>query len=131
METFPVRIGDIVVTQNPNKLEALGVGSCIILVIYDEITKIAGMAHILLPETIKSDNGPPGKYADSAVIELIRQVVIKGGNRNRLKSKMVGGARMFELSSQTEGILDVGKRNAIAVKLWLEKNGIPLVAEDI
>lgn len=132
MTTHPVRIGDIITASAPDELEALALGSCIALIIYDAEIKIATMAHILLPNNIATDKDTKrGKYATDAVPEAIRTVLNKGAKRERIKAKMAGGARMFELTGKTKLTLDVGKRNSEMVKKLLEVHNIPLVAEDI
>ncbi|MCY3413644.1 MAG: chemotaxis protein CheD [Candidatus Heimdallarchaeota archaeon] len=132
METHPVRIGDIIFASAPDKLEALALGSCIGLIIYDPVLKLGAMAHILLPEDVAHDSDNKlGKYATTAIPETIRTVMNKGGKRDRLVAKMAGGARMFELTGKTALTLDVGKRNAEMVRKLLEANNIPILAEDV
>lgn len=90
------------------------------------------MAHILLPSNLSTDNDTKlGKYATSAVPATIREALNRGGRRERLKAKIAGGARMFELTGKNKLTLDVGKRNSEKVKELLRKNQIPLIAEDI
>ncbi len=132
MVKYSCRIGDIVSGTAADELEALALGSCIALIIYDAEIKVGAMAHILLPVDIARDrDNKMGKYATTAVPETIRTVLNKGGKRDRLKAKIVGGARMFELTGKNKLTLDVGKRNAEKIKELLRVNQIPIVAEDI
>lgn len=128
------RIGDIIISRTPDQLEALALGSCIACIVYDETIKVACMAHILLPEssTFKSDDeNKPGKYADTAIPEVIKLILNKGAKRERLKAKIAGGARMFEMTGKNKLTLDVGLRNIDAVRNLLQKNNIPIVAQDV
>jgi chemotaxis protein CheD len=117
-----VRMGEIVVSANPNdELVALGLGSCIGLAIVDRSAGVAGLAHIVLPESgDKVDQ--PGKFADTGVPELIAQLRRAGAVDRRFETAMVGGARMFELS----GGLDIGSRNDRAVRAALAMARVPV-----
>jgi chemotaxis protein CheD len=106
------RMGEITVSANPgDELVALGLGSCIGLAIVDRTAGIAGLVHVVLPESNQA-TGPAGKFADLAVPELIRQLRALGAVERRLQTVLVGGARMFEMS----GGLDIGARNEKAVR---------------
>jgi chemotaxis protein CheD len=118
------RMGEMVVSSNPNEeLVALGLGSCIGLAIVDRTAGVAGLAHIVLPES--NDRGDQmGKFADTAVPELIAKLGEAGAVESRLEAAIAGGARMFEMS----GGLDIGSRNEAAVRAALAKARIPVKA---
>lgn len=48
---FVVGMGRFIVSSKPSTLTALGLGSCVGLVIYDKVAKIGGMAHVMLPDS--------------------------------------------------------------------------------
>jgi chemotaxis protein CheD len=109
-------------------LAALGLGSCIGLTMHDPVAGVAGMVHVMLPESeIASRPGPPGKYADTAVPALLEEVRRLGGDPARLVCKMAGGAQMFSNGSGG-GMLNIGSRNAIAVRAALQSAGLRLRA---
>ena len=118
------RMGEMVVSNDPNdELVALGLGSCIGLAIVDRTAGVAGLAHIVLPES--NDRGEPvGKFADIAVPELIARMRSAGAAKHRCEAAIVGGARMFEMS----GGLDIGARNEAAVRAALAKARITVKA---
>jgi chemotaxis protein CheD len=121
-----VRMGEIAVTQSPAEtLVTIGLGSCIGLALVDQSKAIAGLAHIMLPEAIGS-GGPPGKFADVAVPELIARTVALGAARRSLQAIVVGGAQMFSLNGG--GSLDIGMRNEKAVRWLLSEARIPVIA---
>jgi len=131
MTTYTARIGEIVTGRAPDVLEALALGSCVAIAMYDPQNKIGALCHILLPESsMYKEIDNIGKYADTAVPEAIRQVTAKGANRERLRAKIAGGAKMFELSGVNKMTIDVGSRNIEAVKSHLKKHEIPIVADD-
>jgi chemotaxis protein CheD len=117
-----VRMGELVVSANATEeLVALGLGSCIGLVIVDRSARVAGLAHVVLPESGDRVD-QPGKFADTAVPELIRQMRRAGAVDRRFETAMVGGARMFEMS----GGLDIGARNEQAVRAALARARVPV-----
>jgi len=118
-------MGEIEVSKRTGEeLVARGLGSCIGLALIDRSSGVAGMAHIVLPESNGSNN-EPGKFADTAVPALIAQMQTAGAVSRRLDAVLAGGARMFEL-----GEMDIGARNAAAVKTGLARAGLPVRAAD-
>jgi chemotaxis protein CheD len=119
-----VRMGEIEVSsETGEELVARGLGSCIGLAMIDRQSGVAGMAHIVLPEAPKASDPEPGKFADLAVPELISQMKRAGAAVRRLDAVLAGGARMFEL-----GDMDIGARNAEAVKRGLARSGVTVRA---
>ena len=54
-----VRMGEIAVTQSPAELlVTVGLGSCIGLALVDQPRRIAGLAHIMLPEAVGACAAP-------------------------------------------------------------------------
>lgn len=90
-------------------LFAVGLGSCIGLAVLDRTAGVAGLAHIVLPES-HEPGAEPGKFANLAVPELISRMRQAGAVPRRMEAALVGGARMF-----SSGELDIGARNAAAV----------------
>ena len=120
-----VRMGEIEVSGRAgDELVARGLGSCIGLALVDRFTGVAGLAHIVLPQSTETDH-QPGKFANLAVPELVDRVVRAGASRRRLEAVLAGGACMFEL-----GELDIGARNAEAVRAGLAASGLPVRAAD-
>jgi chemotaxis protein CheD len=118
-----VRMGEIAVSlSGDGELVALGLGSCIALALLDSAGGVAGLAHIVLPESC--EHGPQlGKYADSAVPELVSRMRHAGAVQRRLEAVLAGGARMFEV-----GDLDIGARNDAAVRAALATERVPVRA---
>lgn len=125
-----VGMADLKTTVSPGILTTLGLGSCVGICLYDSVTKISGMAHIMLPssKSIKN-NSNLCKFADTGIELLINEMVSKGASKYRLASKIAGGAQMFSFSSKSD-IMKIGERNVIAVKQILKDYGIPIKAED-
>ncbi|MGI6783825.1 MAG: chemotaxis protein CheD [Aminivibrio sp.] len=128
-----VGMAEMTVVSSPESLVTLGLGSCIGLVLYDQTAKVAGMAHIMLPDSRGAKEKAlekPGKFADTAIPLLIEQVCRRGAVRSRLKAKMAGGSQMFALPGAQTDFLAVGSRNSAETTEILKKMGISLVASD-
>ena len=126
-----VGIADLNLVLDPGVIMTIGLGSCIGIAIYDKSLKVAGLAHIMLPDStqFKSANNPM-KFADLAIPMLIDKMEKKGCKRRNMVAKIAGGASMFNFSDKSI-ISDIGKRNSESVKKILKENGIPIIAEDI
>jgi chemotaxis protein CheD len=85
------------------------------------------MVHIMLPDSAgRTDR--PGKYADTAVTLLIKDLNALGCKNRSLVAKMAGGACMFEYFGAN---LNIGERNAERVRVLLQDNHIQLATEDV
>ncbi|MCL1630861.1 chemotaxis protein CheD [Sporolactobacillus sp. CPB3-1] len=127
-----VGLSEIKFALNPETLKTLGLGSCVGVVIYHEESKIAGMAHVMLPdsELARVSSYPLGKYADTAIPALIKKLTEDFRcSRLQLKAKIAGGAEMFK-TTRAHLVPSIGKRNVYAVKAQLAAFQIPLVSED-
>jgi len=120
-----VRMGEIAASRSAGDvLVAIGLGSCIGLVLVDRTTSVAGLAHVMLPESNGSESF---KFADHAVPALREKVVALGASPSRLEAVLVGGAQMFSFKG---GLLDIGARNEAATLELLDDLRIPVVAKE-
>jgi len=119
------------VCNAPDGLTTLGLGSCIGAVIYDPVSKVSGMVHVMLPDSkaIK-ENSNKAKFADTGIEELLDMVIKAGADRKKLVAKIAGGAQMFAFSGGTNEFNKIGERNAKAVKEMLGGYNIPILAEE-
>ena len=125
LETM-VRMGELAVSSAPgHKLVSLGLGSCIGLALLDRRMGIAGLAHIVLPQSQGHAHDNPRKFADLAIPEMLTELEGIGARRIRLEAVLVGGAAMFAVSAAS---LEVGQRNEAAVREVLTGVRIPVVA---
>lgn len=127
-----VGIADLNFVGAPNRIRTSGLGSCVGVIVYDERKQVAGMAHVMLPESLqaKQDGFNPYKYADTAMELLIEGLLERGAAKFRLKAKMAGGAQMFQ-QFNGPGVMRIGPRNIEAVQEFLEAWQIPIVASDV
>ncbi len=130
MQNTIIGIADLAVAKAPDAITTLGLGSCVGLVLYDKISKVGGMAHIMLPRApMDVEQKHLAKYADTAFLELFKRVLRAGASPYMLSAKMAGGAHMFA-SSMDSDIMKVGQRNVDMCHTMLRSRGIALAAED-
>lgn len=123
-----VRMGELAVSRSAgDTLVAIGLGSCIGLALIDRARSVAGLAHVMLPESTGApDPASRCKFADIAVPALIDKVLGLGAVPNRLEAVLVGGARMFAFGGSS---LDIGARNEEATLAHLAHRRIKVVAK--
>ncbi len=125
-EVIVIGIGEYCV--GGDVMMSIGLGSCVGLVIHDEERKIGGLAHVMLPNSTGKPGERVGKYADTAVEILLRELGQKGCRTGTLRAKLAGGASMFQNFS---GNLNIGDRNVERLRELLKERNIPIVREDI
>ena len=131
MAKIIVGMADLNVTKAPGILATLGLGSCVGIALYDPSSKIAGLAHIMLPDSTKLQNNQNvGKFADTAMAKLIKDMTKLGANKSRLQAKIAGGAQMFAFNSKNEE-MRIGDRNVEATLKLLKSYAIPLIAYEV
>ncbi|WP_087972885.1 chemotaxis protein CheD [Oceanobacillus rekensis] len=131
-KVIKVGIADLNIVSAPNTIRTSGLGSCVGVVIYDSSKKIAGLSHVLLPDshTTKQVNLNRFKYADTSIPYLVHLLIENGARKYALKAKMAGGAQMFQLS-QASDVMRIGPRNIEAVEQKLQELQIPIMASDV
>lgn len=127
-----VGMADLKTCVSPNSVITLGLGSCVGIAIRDPQTKIGGLAHIMLPDSTAMTNGNlnVAKFADTGIVELVRQMEKLGAARYRMVAKIAGGATMFAFEGGRSAVGQVGSRNVEASKAKLKELKIPLLAQD-
>ena len=131
-EIIKVGMADLKTCISPDGVTTLGLGSCVGIAIRDPMTKIGGLAHIMLPDSTAMRNGQQNiaKFADTGIEELVRQMEKLGAKRIRMVAKIAGGATMFAFQGSNAGVGQVGDRNVEATKAKLKEMKIPILAED-
>ncbi len=129
-ELIKVGMADLKITKSPSVLTTLGLGSCVGIALYDLDIKLAGLAHIMLPDSTQiKNNANKAKFADTALEILLQELKKAGAQKSNIVAKIAGGAQMFSMDSQSD-IMKIGTRNVLATKKLLEQYKIPLKAED-
>lgn len=126
-----VGIADMNIAKAPDKIRTSGLGSCVGVVLYDERSTTVGMIHVMLPDSSlgRAEAINIAKFADTGIPAMVEQLKIEGIQPYKLKAKIAGGAQMFQFSTTSE-TMRIGPRNVEAVKEYLKKFSIPIIAED-
>ena len=128
-----VRVGmaDYKICRSPQKISTLGLGSCLGVVLYDRMTKMCGMAHIMMPDSTKiTKNSNRMKFVDTCLPDMYEELILAGAKKSGIIAKLAGGAKMFSYQSNNK-FLNIGEQNVEAVHKILHQWGIPIVAEDV
>lgn len=120
-----VGMGQILVARCPGKLTAV-LGSCVGVALVHPRLHVGCLAHVVLPESAGRES-TPGKFADTAIPVMIRQLEELGANRSGLVAKITGGACMFG----TSGPLQIGEANIEAVTRLLGQAGIRMAGKHV
>lgn len=132
MTKIMVNIAQLKIAEPPDMLCALGLGSCVSVVLYDPVSKISGMLHVLLPTEQEVDSGAhklQTKFANPGVRMLLAEVVKAGAQRKRLQAKLAGGAAVLTPVDMHEK--PIGQRNCEACVEMLKSLNIPIVSMDL
>jgi chemotaxis protein CheD len=127
--SIPVGLGEVCVTRaDAVPLVAHGLGSCIALCLFDPVSKVAGLAHVVLPGSDPS-NAPNAKFAGSALPALVEAMHRAGGARDprRYQARLAGGAHVLAL----DGSPRIGDQNLSAVRAALAAAEVPVIAEHV
>jgi chemotaxis protein CheD len=117
-----VGMADLNVTHLTGVLKTTGLGSCVGVTLYDVKTKVAGMAHVMLPSSDIAREGAfnIAKYADTAIPDMIVKMQNLGASVQRMEAKLAGN----------HDTMRIGPRNVESCKEMLKKYSIPIKAED-
>lgn len=124
-----VNIAQLKIASPPDVLCALGLGSCVGVVLYDPVNHICGMQHVLLPKMSDQSGMPVTKYADPGIRELRKEVIRAGAQGSRLRAKLAGGAAV--LFRTDNGMVPVGRQNSEECLRVLAEMKIPVEGKDL
>lgn len=126
-----VGISDMKVSDNPEDvLITYSLGSCIGVVIWDPVAKVAGLLHYMLPDSSldkEKAQAKPFMFADTGIPRLFKETYRFGAVKTRLVVKVVGGSQIMDNS----GIFNIGKRNHAILRKMFWKNNIMITKEDV
>jgi chemotaxis protein CheD len=125
-ELIVIGISDQNTAKPPDILVSYALGSCVGICLYDNLHRIAGLSHILLPNSkICNGNVDVYKFADTAIKSLVSNMEKLGCSRFRLTAKISGGANMFLSTGKS-----IGEKNVKAVIAELDNLKIKIIAQD-
>lgn len=126
-----VGIGEFAVSGSADDvLVTHALGSCVAVCIWDPTTLVAGLLHLLLPDSrinpVRAKE-QPAAFADTGIPLLFQSAYARGLQKNRCLVRLVGGAEMAGSGAS----FDIGKRNILAAKNILWRNGVLIKGEDV
>jgi chemotaxis protein CheD len=126
-----VGIADMNVCWAPDKITTVGLGSCVGIAIYSMSSNMAGLIHIMLPDSTKiKQNQNRLKFADTGIDDLVARLEKEGMHRYEMMAKIAGGAKMFDMPN-TSPMGSIGEKNVEAVRAKLSSMKIKIKGEDV
>jgi chemotaxis protein CheD len=124
-----VRIAHHAVAKGHSRIVTIGLGSCVAIAIHDRVTKVGGLAHVLLPDaSLGRGVENRARYASTAVPLLLDEMRALGA-AGPWAGTLVGGAALFGPMLAFGGA--VGARNVEAARAALARARVPVVGEDV
>ena len=124
-----VGVADCRVTRDRgSSIVTYALGSCIAVTVHDPVARVAGMLHLMLPESaldpVKAQQNPC-IFADTGIAFLLERVCAEGAGRERLVVRVAGGAQVMDEA----GVFNIGRRNCQAVREVLSRAGLRVETE--
>lgn len=131
-EALRVGMAELRVARSPGILAVYGIGSCVVLALWDERSGLGGLAHSMLPVAGAQPDGDerPAKYCDTAAGALLEALAGLGGRTETCRAWLVGGANMFSSAAREGAPATVGERNLASAREGLRLRRLTLAAED-
>lgn len=129
-----IGISDLAVSNNADDtLITYSLGSCIAVLVYDPLARVAGMIHVMLPDSNiekmakNSIAFNPYKYMDTGLPLLIKKCLAMGAKKQTMSISVFGGAQVFD----REDYFNIGKRNYVALRKILWQEGLLIRNEHV
>jgi chemotaxis protein CheD len=119
--------GEVYATQRDMVIVTV-LGSCVSACLRDAQVNVGGMNHFMLPYHAAEPEGPlseSARYGAYAMELLVNHMLSLGARRERIQAKVFGAGRIVP------GMSDVGARNADFALEYLQRERIPVVAQDL
>lgn len=107
-------------------------GSCVAITVWHSALKIGGMCHYMLPERGRGKiTRLDGRYADEAILLLLKEALRRQTNPYDYEVKLFGGGNMFTHTKKKGAKLNIANRNVIAGQELLQRHGFAVAAEHL
>jgi len=127
-----VGLADRVMSTDPSALLiTFALGSCLGVTVWDPETHVAGLLHLMLPESSTNPEKAitqPFMFADTGVPRFFKDAYALGGQKSRLVVCVAGGAA---LAMPGESFFQIGQRNIAALRKLFWKNGVLIHAQEM
>jgi chemotaxis protein CheD len=115
------------IAKEPDSLSTLGVGSCIVICLYAADQKIGALLHCMLPRE-ESDTSNPYRCVDTAISQIVVELLRRGITTPSLTAKLVGGSQMFPSVDSQQSIGEQNIEQALRILKIME---IPVLGTDL
>jgi len=119
---FGTAPGDLIVTH--------ALGSCLGISIHDEIAKVGGILHYMLPtSTLDSEKAKknPLMFGDLGIPAFFQEAYKLGATKDRLRVVIAGGANVISGTNN----FDIGGRNITIARKLFWKNNVMIAAQHV
>ena len=127
-----IGIADMKISSNPKDLLiTYALGSCLGITLYDPISKVGGLLHLMLPNSTTNPEKAvknPYMFVDTGVPSFFKECYKRGAVRERLVVKVAGGAATQKTAIDS---FKIGKRNFLMLRKLFWKNHILIESQDV
>lgn len=123
-----VHPGQVVVSDEPGSLTTI-LGSCVAVCLHDPKIRVGGLNHFLLPMESPSEE-LVGRYAPTAISQLVELMQLQGAAVNRMVAHIIGGAAVLAAFGRP-GQQHLGMRNVAIAREMMAQYRIPVASFDV
>ncbi|MBY5932608.1 chemotaxis protein CheD [Tateyamaria omphalii] len=123
-QSLHITQGEHATGTGPHIVISTLLGSCVACCLWDPVSRVGGMNHMLLAHAAGRD-ARRTLSGINAMELLINDLVKLGADRSRLCAKVFGGARMVT------GLSDIGAQNVQFTLDYLAQEEIPLITHSL
>jgi len=126
-----VGMAEVVVSNNPGvTLATYSLGSCLGVSIYDPVTRVGGLIHIMLPDSSiapEKARVQPAMFLDTGLPRLFQSAYQMRLDKHRAQICVAGGGQILD----SQGVFNIGQRNYAALAVLLQRHGLHIAAQDV
>jgi chemotaxis protein CheD len=124
-ETLGIIGGEFAITHDDDNLPiSTLLGSCVAVMLYDNVMRIKGMNHFLLPSSCA--RGESCRFGLYAMEAMLNEMYKLGCNKKNISAKIAGGATILRNFSES-----IGEKNVMFARTFCRSENIRVVAESV
>ncbi|MCX6074424.1 MAG: chemotaxis protein CheD [Campylobacterales bacterium] len=124
-ETLGIIGGEFAITFDDDHLPiATLLGSCVAVMLYDDVLRIKGMNHFLLPSLCA--HGVSCRFGLYAMETMLNEMYKLGCRKENISAKIAGGATILQDISE-----NIGERNVMFARSFCRSEKIKVVSESV
>lgn len=128
-----VGVGDMKVSAGATDvLITYALGSCLGVTVYDPIARVAGLLHVMLPDSTTHGEKAvknPYMFVDTGIPRLFKAAYELGARKDRMILRVAGGATRHVQAEDDH--FKIGKNNFLALRKILWKNNVLIDAQEV